>query len=297
MKSILWSALLVAAVTPAYSQLSPSAAWATHAANEYQMTPNVTYLTVGGVDLKLDVYRRRTATTPQPTIIYMHGGFWVAGNKEGAILNLLPWMEMGWNVINVEYRLGAVALAPAAVEDCFCALKFLAAQAQMYNIDTNRIVVTGESAGGHLALALGTIPATQGLDKACAAGSMPKIAAVINWFGITDVPDVIDGPHKADAAARWFGTLPDKMEIAKRVSPLTYVRTGLPPILTIHGDSDTTVPYDEAVRMHAALAKINTPNQLLTIPGGKHGNFTTEQRDKIYITIREFLAKNGLGPK
>ncbi len=114
MKSTLWSALLVAAATPGFAQLSPAAAWVTHAANEYQMTPNVTYLTVGGVDLKLDVYKRRTATTPQPTIVYMHGGFWVAGNKEGAILNLLPWMEMGWNVINVEYRLGAVALAPAA---------------------------------------------------------------------------------------------------------------------------------------------------------------------------------------
>jgi acetyl esterase/lipase len=297
MKSTLWSALLVAAAAPGFAQLSPAAAWATHAANEYQMYPNVTYLTVGGVDLKLDVYKRRTATTPQPTIVYMHGGFWVAGNKEGAILNLLPWMEMGWNVINVEYRLGAVALAPAAVEDCFCALKFLAAQAQMYNIDTSRIVVTGESAGGHLALALGTIPASEELDHACAAGPMPKIAAVINWFGITDVPDVIDGPHKSDAAARWFGTLPDRMAIAKRVSPLTYVRAGLPPILTIHGDSDTTVPYEEAVRLHQALAKVNVPNQLLTIPGGKHGNFTPEQRDRIYITIREFLGKNGLGPK
>ncbi len=49
----------------------------------------------GRVDLKLDVYHRRTATSPQPTVIYMHGGFWVAGNKEGAILSLLPWMEMG----------------------------------------------------------------------------------------------------------------------------------------------------------------------------------------------------------
>jgi acetyl esterase/lipase len=297
MKSSLVSALLIALAAPGFAQLSPTAAWATHVANEYQMYPNVTYLTVGGVDLKLDVYKRRTATTPQPTIVYMHGGFWVAGNKEAAILNVLPWMEMGWNVVNVEYRLGAVALAPAAVEDCFCALKFVAAQAQMYNIDTSRIVVTGESAGGHLALALGTIPASEKLDQECATGSMPKIAMVINWFGITDVPDVIDGPHKADAAARWFGTLSNRMEIAKRVSPLTYVRPGLPPIITIHGDSDTTVPYDEAVRMHQALAKVNVPNQLVTIPGGKHGNFTPEQRDKIYLTIREFLGKNGLSTK
>src|SRR5262249_62397381 len=127
-------------------------------ANEYQVYPNVTYLNMGGVDLKMDVYKRRTATTPQPTIVYMHGGFWVAGNKEGAIMNLLPWMEMGWNVVNVEYRLGAAALAPAAVEDCFCALKFLAANAKMYNIDPDRIGVTGGSAGGALLLRAGGLP-------------------------------------------------------------------------------------------------------------------------------------------
>lgn len=285
---------------PVWAQLSPSAAWATHAANEYQMYPNVTYLTLDKTELKLDVYRRRTATTPQPTLFYMHGGFWVAGNKETAILSLLPWMEMGWNVVNVEYRLGPAYLAPAAVEDCMCALRFIAGQmqAQTYNIDTSRIVVTGESAGGHLALALGTIPASEGLDRECAGGApMPKPAMVINWFGISDVPDVIDGPHQANAAVRWFGSLPNRMEIAKRVSPITYIRPGLPPILTVHGDSDTTVPYSQAVKLHQELAKVNVPNQLITIPGGKHGNFTPAERDRIYLAIREFLAKNGLGPK
>ncbi|PYS19768.1 MAG: alpha/beta hydrolase, partial [Acidobacteria bacterium] len=74
----------------------------------------------------------------------------------------------------------------------------------------------------------------------------------------------------------------------------TYVRAGLPPILTIHGDNDTTVPYPQAVRLHEALAKVNVPNQLLTIPGGRHGQFTPEERLKIFATIREFLAKHGL---
>ena len=83
-------------------------------------------------------------------------------------------------------------------------------------------------------------------------------------------------------------------EVAKRVSPLTYVRPGLPPILTIHGDADRVVPYQHAVRLHDALAKVSVPHQLLTIPGGGHGNFTPEQRTMIYVTIREFLAKHKL---
>lgn len=271
--------------------------WAVHATNQYRVIPDVTYLTASNVELKLDVYQRIDVTTPQPTVIHMHGGFWVGGSKETGVMGLMPWFDMGWNVVDVEYRLGRQALAPAAVEDCLCALRFINDQAKTYNIDTSRIVVTGESAGGHLALSLGMIPASAGLDLQCAGTPLPKVAAVINWYGVTDVADVIDGPHRANAAARWMGSMPNKMEIAKRVSPLTYVREGLPPILTIHGDADTTVPYEEGVRLHQALTKIGSPNQLLTIPGGKHGNFTRDERTKIYATIREFLAKYGLGPK
>ena len=101
-------------------------------------------------------------------------------------------------------------------------------------------------------------------------------------------------PIAAAAAVRWFGSMPNRMEVAKRVSPMTYVRAGLPPILTVHGDADTTVPYPEAVALHEALDQVKVPNQLVTIPGGKHGGFTPEERDRIYLTIREFLGKNGV---
>jgi len=252
--------LAILTALPALAQTS-STDWAVHAANQYRVISDVTYLTASNVELKLDVYQRADVATPQPTVIHMHGGFWVAGTKEGSIMALMPWFEMGWNVVNVEYRLGRQALAPAAVEDCMCALRFVNNQAKTYNIDPTRLVVTGESAGGHLALSLGMIPESAGLDLECAGTHLPRPAAVINWYGITDVADVIDGPHRANNAAQWMGGMPNKMEIARRVSPLTYVRAGLPPILTIHGDADMTVPYQEAVRLHAALTKAGTPNQ------------------------------------
>jgi acetyl esterase/lipase len=278
----------------AFAQTS-STDWAVHAANEYQIFPNLTYLTASNFEAKLDIYKRRDTTGPQPTVIYFHGGFWAAGTKEGSVMSLVPWFEMGWNVVNVEYRLARVAVAPAAVEDCLCALRYIANQAKTYDIDTNRIVLTGESAGGHLALTTGIIPDTAGLDRECAGAALPRVAAIVNWFGISDVYDVIEGPHRANAAMQWFGSLPNREEIAHRVSPLTYVRSGLPPILTIHGDADTTVPYPQAVRLHEALTKAGVTNQLVTIPGGKHGNFTPDERTKIYAAVRAFLAKNGLG--
>ena len=209
-------------------------------------------------------------------------------------MSLMPWFEMGWNVVNVEYRLGRVALAPAAVEDCLCALRWIAANASRYQIDVNRLVLTGESAGGHLALTTGMIPESAGLDRQCPGAPLPKVAAIINWYGITDVGDLLDGPNRKTYAVAWLSSMPNKEEIARRVSPLTYVRGGLPPVLTIHGDADPTVPYTHALRFKDAMEKAGALDQLLTIPGGKHGGFTVEERTTIYAAIREFLAKNHL---
>lgn len=278
-----------------FGQLSPSATWATHAANEYQVFANLTYLTASNYEAKLDIYKRRTSTSAQPTLIFIHGGGWVQGSKEQSLMSVFPWLEMGWNVVNVEYRLGRVALGPAAVEDCLCALRYVAAQAKTYNIDTNRLVLSGESAGGHLALTTGMIPESAGLDRQCPGAPLPKVAAIIDWYGITDVVDLLDGPNRKTYAVQWLGSLPNREEIARRVSPLTYVRAGLPPVLAIQGDADPTVPYQHSVRLTEALSKVDVPNQLVTIPGGKHGGFTPEERTKIYVAIREFLTKNGLG--
>jgi acetyl esterase/lipase len=291
----LGAAALGSLVAPTTSFAQSSAEWAATVWNRYQIAPNVVYLTASNYESKLDVYHRRGATTPQPTVVYFHGGFWAAGAKEGSLMSLVPWLEMGWNVVNVEYRLARVALAPAAVEDGLCALRFLAAQAKTYNIDVERLVVTGESAGGHLTLTSAMVPESAGLDRQCAGNTpVPMPKAAINWYGITDVADVIDGPHKANLAVTWLGSLPNKDEVAKRVSPLSYVRSGLPPVLTIHGDQDPLVPYDHALRLHAALTKVGVSNQLLTIPNGAHGNFTPAERTKIFATIREFLAAHGL---
>jgi acetyl esterase/lipase len=274
-----------------YAQLSPSASWAVTSQNHYTVRPNLVYGTQNNYETKLDVYLRRDTTGPQPTLMFIHGGGWVGGTKEGSVMSLVPWMEMGWNVVNVEYRLGRVSGPPAAVEDCLCALRWLGDHAKEFNFDTSRLVVTGESAGGHLALTTGMIPMSAGLDRQCPGKDLPKVTAIVNWYGITDVNDVLDGPNQKTYAVAWFGSLTNKVELAKRISPLEYIRRDLPPILTIHGDADPTVPYTNATRLRDALSTAGVPNQLLTIPGGKHGNFTPEERLKIYATIREFLTK------
>jgi fermentation-respiration switch protein FrsA (DUF1100 family) len=135
-----------------------------------------------------------------------------------------------------------------------------------------------------------------GFDAGCPAGATPRVAAVINWFGVTDVADVIAGPNRNETPARWFGTMAeaDAVALAQRLSPMTYVRDGLPPILTIQGDADMVVPYRHGLMLHDALARTDTQNLLLTIPGGGHGRFTGNERAMIYEVINTFLEQHGL---
>ena len=298
-------ALLIASLLgggAARGQSSTSAAsWAVTAQSRYQVFADLTYLIANNYEDKLDIYERRDATNAQPTLIYIHGGGWVGGTKESSLMSIVPWFEMGWNVVNVEYRLARISHAPAAVEDCLCALRWVVSHADQYHIDPARIVVSGDSTGGHLSLMTGIVPDSAGLDWQCPASSgdpaLPKVAAIVNWYGITDVADLLSGPNMKTYAVAWLGSVPDREQIAKRVSPLTYVRPGLPPILSIQGDADPTVPYSHSLRLRDALNKASVPNELLTIPGGKHGQFTPEERARIYTTIDAFLQKHGLPAK
>ena len=279
-------------------------------ANGYVITPNITYIRAGGEDLKLDVYQPGEKTGPNPTLIYFHGGGWTASDKESVALDFLPFMEQGWTVVNVEYRLASSAHAPAAVEDARCALRWIYRNAEEYGFDLDKIVASGTSAGGHLALTTGMLPASAGLDHQCpgdrtriwnggtSSTQELKVAAIINWYGITDVNDLQGrpaGPAGAYTDA-WLGSDPDRLETAARVSPLNYVREGLPPVMTIHGDKDTSVHYSQAVRLHEALDKAGVPNELVTVEEGGHGEFSQTEMVRIYDHIGDFLRENNLGP-
>jgi acetyl esterase/lipase len=270
-----------------------AAGWAALVANATRLESGITYLKASNWDGQLDVYVPRT-TGPHPTLLHIHGGGWVGGTRESVQLRLLPYLEMGFAVVNISYRLGAVAQAPAAVEDCLCAMRWVIRNAKTYGFDTSKIVVTGYSAGGHLALTTGMIPASAGLDRQCPGTESLKPAAVVNWYGITDVADLLEGPNMKTYAVQWLGAQPNRVEIAKRVSPLTYVRKDLPPILTIHGDADPTVPHQHAVKLNAAIQQAGGTSELVTIPKGGHGNFPPADQLRAVEAVRSFLTRHGV---
>ncbi|MCH7714920.1 MAG: alpha/beta hydrolase [Gemmatimonadetes bacterium] len=290
----LLTVVFCAVALPAHAQLDEHTQWALDLSRHYRIYSNIPYLTANNLQVKLDIYRPLGADGPQPTVIYFHGGGWVGGSKEGAAFRLMPYLANGFVAVNVQYRLGRVSLAPAAVEDTRCALRWVLQNAEDYDIDTSRIIVTGHSAGGHLSLTTGMLPASAGLDRQCVGLDDVSVAAIVNWYGITDVADLIDGPNTKSYAVEWLGSMPDREAIAQRVSPLTYIRRGLPPTITIHGDADGVVPYSHATRLQEALDEAGVPNKLVTIPGGGHGGFSAEQSARAYAAIMDFLAEHGI---
>jgi acetyl esterase/lipase len=262
--------------------------------DRYWMQPDVVYGSANNTPLKLDIWYPRDNPNPTPTVVYIHGGGWIFGSKEGAVYQLLPYLERGWRVVNVEYRMAGNSLAPGSVEDTRCALRWIHRNAAQWKFDTSKIILTGHSAGGHLSLITGMLPDGTALDNRCYAdaksGDVPmKVAAIVNWYGISDVNDLIKGPNVKNYAVMWMGSLPNADEVAKSVSPLTYVRAGMPPIITIHGDKDDVVPYTHATRLHNALKKDKNVERLVTINGGGHGMFTKEQYTKGFDEIWTFL--------
>src|SRR5207249_6493992 len=147
-------AVVRAVAASALAQPAPDVQSAVALFQQVRPIPNLVYERANGWEGKLDVYARRSQT-PVPTVIYIHGGGWVGGSKETSLLRALSFLSMGYSVVNVEYRLANVSLAPAAIEDCRCALRWVIAHAKEYNLDPERLVVSGDSAGGHPALTTG----------------------------------------------------------------------------------------------------------------------------------------------
>ena len=212
-------------------------------------------------------------------------GGWIAGDKAAEVPQLIPYLERGWNVVNVNYRQGP-GTAPQAVDDVMCAYQRVIEIVEASGIPTDQVVVSGASAGGHLALLVGMLNSDG--NHPCRTTSPPK--AVVNWFGITDIEAVqeflSETRPEGNYAAAWIGNAAKVNEISSQYSPLFLVTENTPPIITVHGDVDTVVPYEQASALHESLS---TTNRLITIEDGNHSGFSDAQYRDAFQAIFQFI--------
>ncbi len=122
---------------------------------EVSLEKDIVYATINGKNLLLDIITPLGQSEERkPVIVWIHGGAWLAGNKDHNYASFLS--QHGYITVSINYRLSQEAIWPAQIHDCKAAIRFLRAHAQQYQIDPDRIGVWGDSAGGHLVAMLGT---------------------------------------------------------------------------------------------------------------------------------------------
>jgi acetyl esterase/lipase len=246
---------------------------------------------------QLDLYLQTSSYDPtdgspsvRPTLLFFHGGGWIAADTAGLAPLFLPFIERGWQVAYATYRLGR-GTAPAAVEDGVCALRWLVDHAGEHSIDTRKIVVSGFSAGGHLALTTGVLGSRPG--HVCSPGEGFQVAAMINWAGVTEIESVerylAAERAFANYALDWIGDPVRIRDVSRASSPVRLIEEGVPPILTVHGDADGVVPYAQALTLHTRLDYLDATHLLVTMRGVGHRVPPKEQHESVFESVFGFL--------
>lgn len=249
---------------------------------------NVVYTKAGDWEGKMDLYLAPKEKGPSPIVINIHGGGFNKGVKESQT-GFNTFFKNGYAVANIAYRLVQVAPAPAAVEDTRCALIYLIKNAKALNIDPNKIVIMGGSAGGHLALMGGLLGNDTKFDSNCSGVKDVKVAAIIDKYGITHI-----GGWKSRSATWWLGDRANDQKFIESVSPLFQIKKDSPPVFIVHGNADPVVPYQQSVDLKKKLDEFGVKNKFMTVEGGEHGKFPAEKNSEVNKAIIDFLKELGI---
>lgn len=245
---------------------------------------------------KMDVFYPKGQAGPMPAVVWIHGGGW---SSEELDLRYRPEAElgklakMGFVIASIEYRLCQHAPFPAQIADCKCAIRYLRAHAQEFNINPGRIGVWGESAGGHLASLLGAagdVMEFEGDDGNLDYSS--KVQAVCSWYTPYDMlKSALESQDTQDNVFRrlFEGGAEEKRDLIWSASPMKYAGEKLPPFLIMHGTTDRLVPYAQSKDFYDAMVAAGNDAEMISVPGQGHGFFDGQE---YYDMIFDFFRKH-----
>lgn len=251
--------------------------------------------------MKLDLYKPAETTTSLPVIIFIHGGGWMMGDKEGKTVPKPPIeiMEQGYVFVSIDYRLSNQASFPAQIQDCKAAVRWMRAHSNEYNVDPERIGVWGPSAGGHLAALLGTSGGVSDLEG---DGDNPQysssVQAICDFFGPTDLLRMSEMKGELDKETPESmvigGPLLENVDKVNQANPITHITVNSPPFLIVHGENDVVVPPDQSQILYDALVKAGVVADIHLVPNAGHGfeGATQDQRDEINQMVVDFFNRH-----
>ena len=259
---------------------------------------NLPYIQGGHEQNRLDLYLPEKAAGPLPLVVWVHGGGWQGGSKEGC--PVVPMTAKGYAVASLNYRLSQHAVFPAQIEDCKAAIRWLRANATKYHLDPDHVGVGGDSAGGHLVSLLGTTGDVKDLEgNGGNLDQSSRVQCVVDWFGPTDFvkwPPDFNKTVYSFVTALLGGPANENLEKARKASSVTYVDKDSAPFLILHGDKDNVVPLAQSEELAKALTKAGVEVTLHIVKGSGHGGpaFLSPENRKL---MDDFFAKHlGKGP-
>jgi acetyl esterase/lipase len=222
---------------------------------------NIVYARPGGTDLMLDLYVP-PSPRPAPVVLWFHGGAWRYGTKEFNF-HLRDLTRQGFAVATVQYRKIGAAPWPGALQDAEAGLAWLRLNAPRYGLDPNRVFLTGESAGGHLAAVLASKLGRSQVRAVCLLYAPTDLETLWKKY------DGFSGTNQI--FVDFFGR--DEQEgrkMARTASPVALVGRSMPPTLMIHGDNDWIVPVAQSEALHTRLRELGVESKLIVIKGQNH---------------------------
>jgi len=243
----------------------------------------VTYAAPEGYrPLQLDVWVPASATPP-PLVVWIHGGAWLFGDRRYLPETLRPnqlfeeLINVGLAVATIDYRHALEAQFPAQLHDVKAAIRYLRAYADVLGVDTSRIGVWGESAGGHLAALIALTAQRPDLEGTLGVlDGSSAVDVVVDWYGVADLT-VKPQPDSAAQPPPELLTEPQDILVGGQdqhayaaASPITYVTPAAPPFLLVHGTADAVVPYLQSEVLARALTEAGVPVRLVPIEGADH---------------------------
>ena len=268
----------------------------------YVSQTNIAYCTVAGKTLTLNAFLPEGQTAPTPAIVEIHGGWFYGGGKALQVDQVNGWQwfkRHGLAAFSIDYRLNSEGGFPENIRDCRNAIRFIRKNAKRFNIDPDRIDVTGGSAGGHLSLMVAIVPEhfddggpTPGLEAISAKvyGSfsfIPPTDFVRFWDeGPSDILTNADGkisfrppddkiPNDSRPHFRvlFHGVIPDTDEhkaLYTQMCPVGNVRKDVPSLLVCDGEKDPIVPGLEGKELCEKLHAVGADATYWMTPGGGH---------------------------